>query len=426
MVFTLLIILGFFSVSLAQAQLESGQDYVVTSSFITFSEENIETNQSVRIIAIHETTAEIEIMDHDFQATGQREIVSRSWLERSLRNLTLNETISLAFSFMETQNEFGNLNSCAPQTSPRPRARPQRELTDIRGSFDTARYFECYRSNSQAHDDYVDRYSSSISRHAQVYAQVLPELDHEDLSTLFSCLFFRESAHWQGGVSSTGAVGLGQFTGIAINQVQAVLEYQGRDNFEERKQIQQSEFEAKRLSQDQLSENLEMIANEERNYRRMTELQDLWGQFNLTKRPTASEITVDFLADNQNFEVIFALSMLLVRECQIRAKENNIQMDQHQSLLACLGAYNMGYAAFSSEAFNRTGPQSTESWVSNLRLSTHHQRDETADHLISILRCSSPVHNLPPCATQANYCQELEQTNPCALSQTLLCSEECL
>jgi hypothetical protein len=422
----------------ADIEFNPGDDYIVTGEgVVSFQEEFIAPGTRIRISRLNETSVEIEILNSNFMGAGQYQTVSTSWLNRSVRQPTTFELIANAISMIISPPTIEISPECpssdtsplAPLTSRRPEPRPAglaARYNLVKGSFDTARYFDCYRSNQSSHEAYVDQYASAINRISTVYSNDLSGASAEQTSTLLSCLLFRESAHWQGGTSSTGAVGLGQFTGIAIDQVQSILNYNGQDNFDERKAIQQSKLDARRIDANQYRSNLAIIEAEERNYNRMTELQQLWRSFDLRQRPSANEIDRNYLADNNNYETIFALSSLLIRECQLRAQENNIEMNDRLSLLACLGAYNMGYGAFSSNAFNRSGDQqSPEDWIENLLSSEHPQRQETSDHLISIMRCSAQDSNYPPCGTRSTYCQELANSDPCGDRIGLLCSLEC-
>jgi hypothetical protein len=421
----------------ADVEFNPGEDYIITGEgIVSFQEEFIAPKTRIRIQRVRDTSIDIEILSSNLTGTGQYHTISSSWLLRSTRELTTFELVSNAISvllfppILEIQPDCSPEDSSqlAPVSSVRPPKRPLDLTTGgtlVKGRFDVASYFDCYRSNQNAHETYVDQYSSAIRRISSTFSHDLPELSEEQTASLMACLLFRESAHWQGVTSDTGAVGLGQFTGIAINQVQSILRFEGRDNFNERRLVQRSELEARRIDQNEYENNLELIEAEERNYNRMTELKSLWNRFELRQRPSANQIDRSYLADNENHEAIFALSAILVRECQLRTQENNIAMNDRLSLLACLGAYNMGYGAFSSNAFNRSGEQSPQDWVENLLKSDHHQRQETANHLISIMRCSEPGSNYPPCGTRNTYCRELPNTNPCADQVGLLCSGEC-
>ena len=90
-------------------------------------------------------------------------------------------------------------------------------------------YFNCYRSTTAAHTAYVKKYQPSLRRISTIIHKILvneiqiPDIKQQDVEAVLSCLVFRESSHWQGIESDTGAVGLGQYTDPGISKVITIL-----------------------------------------------------------------------------------------------------------------------------------------------------------------------------------------------------------
>ena len=293
---------------------------------------------------------------------------------------------------------------------------------------ETDRYFACYQKDTDLQMDYAGTYKNSIRRMSQVYGQQTGgSVRQGDMDTLMSCLIFRESAHWRGGTSSTGAQGLGQFTGVARDEVREIINYRPNSvrDHDERIRERQSEREAGRIDQTELNRDIRSINAERRRHERLSELQRMWDAMPMSNRPSASQITSDFTGNNNNHEAIMAMSALLVRNCQIRLEDDGIEMDARTSLLACAGAYNMGVGGFMSNAIVRNGPQNLEGWLANLEDSNDPQANEAYNHLVSIHRCISDGENFPPCGTQSNYCSALPMANSCLRNADPQCLGEC-
>lgn len=327
-----------------------------------------------------------------------------------------------------TEESFAPISSIRPV--PRPERRPTRELSSFlyKSPADADSYFACYKNSNDLHLDYETRYRTSIRRMAQAYGQQTGgEIPQDDVTTLMSCLIFRESAQWRGGTSSTGALGLGQFTQTAREQVRDILTYNPSRtrSFDDRVAEQRSEREAGRLSSAELRRNLGMIEAERDNHDRKVALKELWNSIPMTNRPSASQINSSFVADNDNHEAVIAMSALMLRNCQIRMEQDDIEMDARTSLLACAGAYNMGVGGFQQNAIVRNGAQSLEGWIRNLRNSGDSQSAETRNHLVSVNRCISGGENFPPCGTGPDYCTALPMSNPCTEDASPTCVGEC-
>ena len=324
--------------------------------------------------------------------------------------------------------------SFAPLTSPRPVMRPPNLGASDLSSFifkspaEADSYFACYKNSRDLHLDYETRYRTSIRRMARAYGQQTGgSVPQDDVTTLMSCLIFRESAQWRGGSSSTGALGLGQFTETAREKVRNILSYNpGRTrSFDDRAAEQRAENTAGRITNNTLRRNLSLIEAERENHDRKVALQELWSSIPMTDRPSASEINSSFVGNNDNHEAVIAMSALVLRNCQIRMEQDNIEMDPRTSLLACAGAYNMGVGGFQDNAIVRNGAQSLDGWINNLKNSGDSQSAETRNHLVSVNRCISDGENFPPCGTQANYCTALRMANPCTHGADPRCVGEC-
>jgi hypothetical protein len=434
---------------------------VANGSIETTNGTVINTGEYIQIVRDHNSWAvALRRLDERFRPVGPELIASRRWTEAAVVPLSIDEVVAMAISLDEEVAQAGEppcdcppggtieaaveqalletMNNplpveATPTPSPqavtrslRPEPRPANLINRasappssylVKSSEDVDQYFACHAYSQEMHLDYARQYRSSIQRMSRAYARASGEsLNQEEVSTLMSCLLFRESWGWRGINSDTGAVGLGQFTGTAIDQVKTALSYdvKSHSHYDRRDQIQRDEHQAGRLTVRELEANLEAIDNERRKNERFRELQELWNAIPISNRPSPSQINRSFMSENANHEAVIALSSLVVRECQIRYRQAELGMDSMTSLLACSGGYNMGSSGFMSEALDRRGqPQSLERWLANLRGSRHDQRLETHNHLVSIHRCMSEGENFPQCGTRPENCTALAMADQC-------------
>lgn len=427
-----------------EASFRQGELYEISGgSLSTDSGETIRAGQRVQVTGQDGWSYSYRLVDRNMQPTGPEYRSSKYWMERSARPVGINHLVEslVQEALSDGALQVGEIEphcpgceaerSLAPEVSLRPRSSPFRSTGSVdAGPSKTVgqaeAYFRCYQNNEGLMRDFTQRYRRSIqSASRALITEGESDLSAEEIEVLMSCLIFRESSHWVGRTSPSGAVGLGQFTGEAIDQVKTILNYSGRDNYDERIAIQRSEHEAGRLSQSELNSNIRMIESERRRYQRMTELQAIWNSIPMDSRPRANQITRNYLADNDNHQAVIALSTLLLRECQINLRDSSYEMTEQETLLACAGAYNMGLGGFSSNALSANGPHNVETWARNLSNSGARQAGETRNHVISIHRCVSGNENFPPCGTDAHYCQDLPRTNVCQQAGALRCSGEC-
>lgn len=434
LVVTLLI--SFFFISKVNAEpARTGYSYRLANGKLdTTSGESIPNGTSIVIEGSDSWSVSYRVLDEVGQPTGPVYVSSKQWVELTIRPLTIDDIVKGLIGqsptlMKEPQNPT---EVCIPNDVELPNQKEVQEETqtsslgDFKSLENLDQYFACYKKNDDLNFAYLSSYKETLAMVSDHYeAHSADDKTREDTSALMSCLIFRESHHWDEKTSDTGAVGLGQFTSVAIDQVKKILSYRGKDNFDERVKTQEYEFSAGRLTEDELKENLSMIESERRNYERMTELQRLWTSYPLRNRPGPEQINSKFLGNNHNHQAVIALSSLLLRECELRFKQDEIKMDPKMSLFACAGAYNIGYGGFLDNAIERNGEQSLDSWINNLKQSGHRQSRETTNHLISIKRCIDKEENYAPCGTEGHYCKGLPKTNACTDNIRPLCSEEC-
>tara|TARA_Y100000780_G_scaffold159130_1_gene144136 strand:+ start:17989 stop:19350 length:1362 start_codon:yes stop_codon:yes gene_type:complete len=290
-------------------------------------------------------------------------------------------------------------------------------------------YLACYERERSYTDDYRNKYKNSIavvSKAATTVAQGNGErIDEGDFNTLLTCLIFRESAHFEGGSSHSGAVGLGQFTGIAVKELKNMLNHSPRDS-ESLDQIS----ELGNLWREGSIENIDYqralasrVSNMNMRSRR-DEIKAFWEALPFEK-PSSSQINKSYMGDNDNHEVVIAASAMMLRDCALRLKNERESMDANLRLLACAGAYNMGVGGFKRNALSRNSNGGIYAWVNNLKNSGSGQANETINHIISINRCIQKEKNYPPCGTRSSHCQELNQTEICSDPKALKCVGEC-
>lgn len=423
-----LLTLYFFSFSLF-AENYVGELFRLSGRLESLTGWNSESGQLVIVESREQWFTSYRVIGDGLSDSGPLLRSSNFWFDRRAQpvELPLTEVAKLVVSNLKKEPVLNSPSHCIPSIdSHSVSSEAQSDTIEFFKNLDQRRsYFQCYRSSHENNQRYRRHYEEGLETIAQTYSQLFPPQAANDIHALMSCLIFRESGGWQGGRSHTGALGLGQFTTIAMNQVKNIISYNGRDNFDQRIETQYSEHRAGRLSEQDLNANIRLIEAERRNYLRMSELKMMWENIPLQNRPTANDLNAEFFSNNENHQAIFALSSLLIRDCQIRADQANIVLDDQLSLLACAGSYNMGYGAFSSNALNRNSEsQGIEDWVENLRSSGHRQAQETSNHIISISRCTRRDENYPPCGTRVDHCQDLLFTNPCRDNARPLCSNE--
>lgn len=417
-------------------QARVGISYQVANGKLeTTSGESIRKGTNIIIESTDSWSVSYRALNEIGQPIGPVYVTSKYWVEQSIRPLTIDDIAALITQSSDLMKEPENpVEFCVPKEVEVAQERdPQMveaevpsSLTMMKSMDDLDKYFACYQKSNSLTDAYHNSYKDTLAIVSNNYQiQSADSRTKEETNSLMSCLIFRESAHWEANSSDRGAVGLGQFTTIAINQVKQILRYRGKNNFAERAQTQRDEHAAGRLSAQELQKNLEMIENERKKYHRMVELQALWKSYPLGNRPSEGQIDSTFMANKNNHQAVIALSSLLLRECEIRFKQDQIEMNPQMSLFACAGAYNIGYSDFLDKAINRNGVQSLGTWIDNLKESGHQQRNETINHLVSINRCIAKDKNYAPCGTQENFCQDLAKANACADNEAPLCVGEC-
>jgi len=420
--------------SWAQVPLEAGATYKISNGSIeTTTNERVPINTLIKIESISGWRVEFRELGADLEPIGPIKTGSKIWVERSVAPVDVDDIINTIVG-INTHAKPDDLVDCPPLTSLRPRPNPRRNsdgtetnqtlITKDQSSLD--RYFSCYKKSTSLNEDYENSYRQSIQTISSEYHKILnEEVPLESVNTLMSCLIFRESALWEGGTSHSGAVGLGQFTSIAIDQVKDFIDFSGRDNFDQREQVQRDEHKAGRLSVSELNRNLSLIAIERRNYDRYAKVRDYWNALPINPKPKSSEINGQYLANNNNHQAVMALSSLIMLNCQIQLEHSEALMTQDQKLLACAGAYNMGVGGFSKNALGRNEDQGLNAWIENLKNSGDGQSNETINHLVSINRCQTNASNYPPCGTQSDYCKELPKANSCQDDIRPQCIGEC-
>lgn len=452
----LVLLLGLLSNFISQetCAIEVIPDYnyrVANGSIETMDGGVIENGEFIKVLRDHSGWAvAFQRLDDSFRPVGPELVASRRWTEAAVEPMGINDVVAMVVNMDEEVARVGEAPCDCPsvnaidlavreamETQVRPDPTPSTQgLTRslrpvmrpanissapissylIKDSEEVDQYFACYKFSEEKHLDYAGQYRNSIRRMSRVYSQTSGgTLDQGEVTTLMSCLLFRESWGWRGISSESGAVGLGQFTDVAMADVKKFISHEiTPGNFDERDEIQRAEHRAGRLSASGLRRALASIDAERKNHMRFNELRRLWDSIPMNNRPSSSQVNESFLRNNANHEAIIALSSLLVKNCQIRFEDRGYEMDPMSSLLACSGGYNMGPAGIMSEALERRGtPQNLDAWLQNLRNSNHPQRRETHNHLVSIHRCMSDGENFGPCGNQADLCEALPMANHC-------------
>lgn len=430
---TTIILALLFSSTILAKKLEQGSTYLLQNGSIsTTDNEVVPQGTYIKVVKQDSWSTHFQVLDEKMAPKNAVKRASTQWAAASAVEIGPRD-IKGILDNVSVKVPDPNENCCQPGTNhksrdivaPAPVATSPASLKDDDA---LASYFSCYQRNSSHMMNYRNKFKQSIRESAKTYNQLFgDEVSENEVNTTLSCLLFRESSHWEGKTSATGAVGLGQFTGVAISQVKKILTYKSppANYFENRINTQRNEHKAKRISASNLQKNIRLIEAEKRNHDRLTELKNLWEKINIRNRPTANQINANYLKNNENHEAVIALSTLMIRNCQIQLQDRNFEMSQKDSLLACAGAYNMGVGGFVTNALGDGKNQNLNTWITNLKKSGSSQKAETINHIISIHRCSQKDANLPPCGTSSNYCTDLPKANACNPRANPICEGEC-
>lgn len=283
-------------------------------------------------------------------------------------------------------------------------------------------------------------YMTQIKPHLKVVSEGLFEGDHQALLT---CLFLRESAHWKRSADSGAAVGLAQFlprTAVDFSRIirrspsgwQSLIDQQAKRNADNAKL-------ARNYSNNGQAQNANKWQNEVRkgkdiieSYKKNKYLSQQWDKMNFPGKtrslPNTASWAKSYFKDNNNYRNILALAGIKMKSCLYDLNEDGFAISEHQKMLICAGGYNMGEANFipiATKGLNKTSPASVtvKAMRRNLLASSHRQKVETTDHLLSIDRCSNPSNNYPPCDTNATHCPEFF-TDACLAKEEVLCVNE--
>lgn len=369
---------------------------------------------------------EFQLLDDNLRPTGETLVASKRWLEEAVRDLSIDDLVAVIQRQNQIIESSTTVENCPPISSLRPEPRPtdlmerfqatqpaRQTPSDInfKSQSEMERYFSCWRKTDRLMGHYRDRYKASIENASRsLSVSTSGELSEREVTTVMSCLIHRESAHWLGDDSDTGAPGLAQIIGDARQEVRDYLSFSPRSDgdswYDRRIQIQRDENAAGRLSRRELASNIASIEAERTNYLREAAVHNLWNNIPLRSRPSSGQISEAYVRNNANHQSVIALSSLIVKNCMIRLKDSGYEMSPQMTLFACSGAYNMGVGGFMNNALSRRGPQNLETWIRNLRASGSSQANETINHLISINRCINGNQNYPPCGTDSSWCKE--------------------
>ncbi len=369
---------------------------------------------------------------------GRPITISKKWFYKASTDLSLEHFVNLLAEGLniesiqqkycqESAKQLGPLKKEEIKAGPLPENNMWTFLTKNPNELEN--FYSCYQKDRSALRDYSLYFRPSITEISEQYAKSSEGINSEQVNAILGCLLYRESSHWKGKESHSGAVGIGQFTGTAINRVKSILTFKSKDTFQARLDSRYKKLREKKLSatkRRQLQRDINIINAEKARYMRFKKLQQYWKQLNLKKRPAARKLNHTYFADKNNHQSIIAMSSLLLLDCQIGFEQAEVKMSPKTALLACAGAYNMGAHGFFKNAINKRtlDQQNLQSWITNLESSHSPQKKETIGHLISIHRCSQKESNFPPCGTNHHYCKNLPLTNPCQSPDSLKCPRE--
>ena len=354
---------------------------------------------------------------------------------------------------------------------------------EIKDREELDQYLFCHKKPTRLkdraeHEFYVNKLSPTIDKIVKHYGKTVKsrelQFKREEIGTLFRCLLFQETK-WRDENSHTGAVGLGQFTNVAISDVMEQLQIRPLT-------FEKSESYARKILGNCYTDPSNRSTRQEiscaveiNRYQRAMVMQDLfnrikgespalrefWRRFGnkdyTCKRSDPYKGCVRYsnnrdmrnlrnaLSDNQNnYEAILTLSMLHVLNyqmefSQVRTKGISPVLNELPSYYAprfgrntfflASGAYNMGMGAFGMNAFGRgaskfnLGDIDLAQIIENLESSRHRQKIEIKRHLISIQRCAQRGENLPMCG-ETLFCrgtQRLPKSDLCSVENHLSC-----
>jgi hypothetical protein len=202
--------------------------------------------------------------------------IAKYWFDKSVTVSSFNDVVELISEPLNIvpAHEM-SLEDCLRTNNSTDLIRTVAGSPSIRLSDDLGEYFSCYQKKTSAITRYTSKISPAIKKVTDNYGRVwqtpLPSAEFE---TLLSCLIYRESSHFTGNSSPSGAVGIGQFTHTAIKHLKKILTVNLQTNFESRlaPRIQQlNQGSISETTRRKLNKEVSLIKAEQRNnYRNLT------------------------------------------------------------------------------------------------------------------------------------------------------------
>ena len=362
----------------------------------------------------------------------------------------VNKNIKLLAPTSDCDDIKTSTNLISANQTPPPSSSNDLYFGTYKSSKELEQYFSCYRKVEEDgvddtihHKNYMSKYKTSIDRTINKFSEVNNfEFNSEEIKPIFKCLVMRESTQWSGVTSPTGAVGLAQFTNIAIDHVEGIFKAPETKISKINEHIDYLEGYAKRKGK--LTQTLRRDYNTAKAMRakfyRYEKIKNFYRQLrkdnpklpnlDVSDSKIDAKITKSVLKNNDNHEFIFALAMSKMMDCteQLKPYFKDIKDNSMSKLFfACTIAHNIGISGFESAAMGKNKDTDVSDWIKNLDDSDYFQRKETINHIISIQRCFEGNTNYPQCGSDAGRCvkrdKSIKNTNHCNDARSFMCYE---
>ena len=348
------------------------------------------------------------------------------------------------------------------------------------------RYFHCHKSQSEEQQQesqfYRDKLSPSIEKSVNYYEEVMRaqgvEVHKNDIRTLFSCLIFAEGK-WGDSSSHTNAIGLAQFTSVALEDTMANLQAPrrvscspGQGDAEQalckslranagRAEVMQYFFNLARQRSPVIKKFWDEYGS--KSYECLEyQLSSKGSRIGCKKYPSDMEKLRRVFSQKENHEIVMTFAMLNLISAQVQYEGKSFYFNSQEPgdrlreiFFFSTGAYNMGVHGFFREAldgvgqFNLGDPEplinNLDRSIQNLENSMNrlerdermgiaqkekergklqarlNKRHEIRRHMISIYRCAQKGSYIPTCGTHNLFCDNLENRDICSGENRFLC-----
>ncbi len=252
------------------------------------------------------------------------------------------------------------------------------------------------------HSNNYSKCNAKKNRHKAYMNQIRPHLT-SITSSLFdgegqdilTCLYLRESEGWKKSAkSSTGAVGLAQFTAATADYFgdivrgspsywQEKVDSQLKSNIENKRLYNQAIKKKNTGMAEHWLEQIKLGGQSLKNFQKFKYLSTQWGELNFKEKTRSfpnnnKRLIRDYFRNNNNYKNIFALSALKIKSCLYDLRQIGYKVEKRKMMYICSAAYNMGDSPFlkiiQTIDKKNSSAHNLKSWTQALENSNHKKK----------------------------------------------------